>query len=202
MAYKNSTSNQNGNDTSQEVDFKMEQKLRNWSMPKFKTNQIYKTSLFEFNRDYIIKKVENEFIVQDSQMSVPILDANIVNQHIRNYSYCHFGLVQVAAKPLNRLSSELPIIICLRDKRWLNFHNSLTAALESNLQNGPAYFSCFPSYTVCIRDPHVTSSLVLDIKIPREKFREGIPPVSIMYRFCYKATHSCLGCKALKQALQ
>ncbi|XP_057425238.1 uncharacterized protein LOC130718638 [Lotus japonicus] len=194
----NLTLNQHANN-SEENDSNLEQKLQNWSIPKIRTNQVYKTSIFEFNPDYEIKTVEKSFAVQGPYQRISILDSRIVNQHVRKYRDLHIGLVQLAVKPLTRLRyCDLPILICLRDKRMLRFHESVLAVLECNIQNGPAYFNCFPSYPVCLRDPHVTTCVDLDIKIPNEMFIDGIPPVSIMYRFCYKVTDNLSGIKAVR----
>ncbi|XP_057427981.1 uncharacterized protein LOC130721237 [Lotus japonicus] len=190
------TLNQHANN-SEEIDSNLEQKLQNWSIPKIKTNQVYKIPIFEFNPDYEIKTVEKSFAVQGPYQTISILDSRIVNQHVRKYGSLHFGLVQVAVKPLTRLRCDLPILICLRDKRHLKFWNTVRAVLESDIQNGPAYFNCYPSYPVSLRDPHVTKCLDLDVKIPNEMFVDGAPPpVSIMYRFCYKVTDNLRGVKA------
>ncbi|XP_061366617.1 uncharacterized protein LOC133309804 [Gastrolobium bilobum] len=196
---ESSSSNQDVSN-SQEIVSNIEVKLQNWSLPKIKSNQVYKTSIFELKRDYSINTVEKHVEVQYSYESIAIMNSDLVAQHRRNYYYLHFGLIQVAVKPLSRLRLNFPVLICLRDKRHTNFHDSVIAVLESNLQNGPAYFNCYPNYEISLGDPWSARCLDLDIKIPSENFVDRTLPISVTYRFCYKVSNKIFGTKALKQS--
>ena len=194
-----STSNQDDSDFPK-IDPNIDQKLQKWSMPKIKTKKVFKIPIFEYKRDYVIEKVEKDVRIQGSCTSFVIMDSNIVTQYQIYYGYLHLGLVQVAVKPLTRLRSDFPILICLRDRRHINFHDSVLAVLETNLQSGPAYFNYFPNYSVSLGDGLAKEFLALNIEVPSDKFVQGTSLISVTYRLCCKVSNSVFGAGAIRQS--
>ena len=60
------------------------------------------------------------------------------NYKRKNFNYIHFGLIQIAIKPLSRIGIDSPILMLLRDKTLLKFEDSLLGAVQSNLCNNQA----------------------------------------------------------------
>lgn len=110
-------------------------------------------------------------------------------QHREEFKYLHIGLVQVGVKPF-KLGIDSPVLVTLRDKRHLNYSNSLLATLQSNLKNGPAYFNCRPNFTVSLQDPHILSTLTLDIHSKGLELDSNTHSMVVMYRACYRLMHT------------
>ncbi|RVW78541.1 hypothetical protein CK203_049800 [Vitis vinifera] len=91
---------------------------------------------------------------QDDQV-IRLLDNRSVDKHKKDgYNFIHFGMIQVAAKPLTRLG-----------------------AVQAGLNDGPVYFQCYPNFTVRIRDADILDSVVLHIKTHGFKIKPGNSPV-------------------------
>ena len=60
----------------------------------------------------------------------------------KGFRYIHFGLIQVAIKPLVCMGLDAPIYLALRDKRLKKYKSSLLAIIQTNVYNGPIYFNC------------------------------------------------------------
>ena len=88
---------------------------------------------------------------QDDQV-IRLLDNRSVEKHKKDgYNFIHFGMIQVAAKPLTRLGLNTAIVMCLRDNRHLEYRDSIIGAVQAGLNDGPVYFHCYPNFTVRCR---------------------------------------------------
>ncbi|RVW83333.1 hypothetical protein CK203_038862 [Vitis vinifera] len=77
---------------------------------------------------------------QDDQV-IRLLDNRSVEKHKKDgYNFIHFGMIQVAAKPLTRLGLNTAIVMCLRDNRHLEYRDSIIGAVQAGLNDGPVYF--------------------------------------------------------------
>ncbi|KAL6345850.1 hypothetical protein AAG906_017609 [Vitis piasezkii] len=134
---------------------------------------------------------------QDDQV-IRLLDNRSIEKHKRDgYNFIHFGMIQVAAKPLTRLGLNTSIVMCLRDNRHLEYRDSIIGAVQAGLNDGPVYFQCYPNFTVRIRDADILDSVVLHIKTHGFKIKPGNNPVSIITRFAYKSMNTSVGSGAL-----
>ncbi|KAL6326035.1 hypothetical protein AAG906_038527 [Vitis piasezkii] len=81
---------------SEEINYpKIQNDLDDWKLPKVSNQEIYKKGTFKFFTDYTIKT---------SKYNVSI------DKHKNNgYNFIHFGMIQVAAKPLTRLGLNTAI---------------------------------------------------------------------------------------------
>jgi len=151
------------------------------------------------NPSYVIKDFEKTITLnftssQDNGVkSISLIGEDFMDGFLKKQHYCvHWGLVQVAIRPLTRDGLlGAPIIVCLRDDRCLNFKGSLLAMVETDLSNGPFYFNCFPSYSVSNKD--VFGCLVLSLNVKTS----GIP-LALTYRIVCKAM-GLICAKALKR---
>jgi hypothetical protein len=73
----------------------------------------------------------------------------------KNFSFIHFGLVQVVVKPLTRQGLNISILLCLRDGRFKIYKDALLGMVESSLFQGPIYFNCYPNFVVSLTDETV-----------------------------------------------
>ncbi|WJZ92657.1 hypothetical protein VitviT2T_011641 [Vitis vinifera] len=134
---------------------------------------------------------------QDDQV-IRLLDNRSVEKHKKDgYNFIHFGMIQVAAKPLTRLGLNTAIVMCLRDNRHLEYRDSIIGAVQAGLNDGPVYFQCYPNFTVRLRDADILDSVVLHIKTHGFKIKPGNSPVSIITRFAYKSMNTSVGSGAL-----
>ncbi|KAK2428017.1 hypothetical protein QL285_026560 [Trifolium repens] len=177
----------------------MENKLINWNMPEIKLNEVYKISTFDFKSQKIIHTLEQARNVKNKQETFTLLDKKLLDQHYKNgFRYIHLGLVQVAVKPLHKLGLNSPILLILRDSRIRDFHDSVIAMLESNLNDGPVYFNCYPNYSMSLGDEITSSSLVICVQHQNDNFTEGISNVDIITRITYKVTNVNYNYKSLR----
>jgi len=114
-----------------------------------------------------------------------------VAEHARKYKYLHIGCVQVAVKPLVREGLNASILMCLRDTRHNDFHDSLIGTVETSLGHGPVYFNCFPNKKVSLLDRNILDSLFLNIRLHGLNMKEGSIPAALLYRIQYKAMNTC-----------
>ncbi|KAL6336194.1 hypothetical protein AAG906_011076 [Vitis piasezkii] len=90
---------------SEEINYpKVQNELDDWKLPKVSNQEIYKKGTFKFFTDYTIKTSEMTVSLEQDDQVIRLLDKVSVDKHKRNgYNFIHFGMVQVAAKPLTRL---------------------------------------------------------------------------------------------------
>ncbi|XP_057454897.1 uncharacterized protein LOC130746323 [Lotus japonicus] len=93
-------------------------------------------------------------------------------------------------KPLTRGSLDVAVLLCLRDTRHNNFHDSLLGTIESSLSHGPIFFNCYPDLTVSLDDKNILDVLFLNIKLHGYDMKEGSIPITLIYRVQYKVMNS------------
>ncbi len=74
---------------------------QNWNLPLVPQNKIYKKTTFSnisFLSNYTIKTVERTYSLKQSFETIQLLNRDDIDQNIKNFSFIHFGLVQVAVK--------------------------------------------------------------------------------------------------------
>ncbi|PON66136.1 Viral movement protein [Parasponia andersonii] len=166
--------------------------LNNWELPRVPISQIYKQRSSSFKTDYTIETIEKTIPLSKKQETVPLLllSKRSIKKHSRSYKYLHFGLVQVAIKPLSKESLNTSILLGLRDCRFLDFKDS-PLTIKTNLCNGPVYFDYYPNYSVSLQDAHEVLTL---------NIRTGSLPVALIYTVHFKAMTSPFRPKALRSS--
>lgn len=184
---------------SEEINYpKIQNDLDDWKLPKVSNQEIYKKGTFKFFTDYTIKTSEMSVSLEQDDQVIRLLDNRSIEKHKRDgYNFIHFGMIQVAAKPLTRLGLNTSIVMCLRDNRHLEYRDSIIGAVQAGLNDDPVYFQCYPNFTVRIRDADILDSVVLHIKTHGFKIKPGNSPVSIITRFAYKSMNTSVGSGAL-----
>lgn len=110
----------------------------------------------------------------------------------KGYRYIHFGMVQVAVKPLVHLGVDAPIYLALRDKRLKRYKTSLIAMIQTNVCNGPIYFNCSPNFSIDLTDPLILDTLVLDIHLKGDEFHALCKNFAVIYRVYFRLMNSQL----------
>ncbi|KAJ0038879.1 hypothetical protein Pint_22051 [Pistacia integerrima] len=164
----------------------IENHLKKWKVPKFSKKAVYETSIFNFRKDCSIETTERKVPLSNKLECIKLFDQQAVRRHTEKYKYLHIGLVQVGVRPLTHEGVNTSILLCLRDKRLLDFNNSLLSVLQSSLVDGPVYFNCFPNIMVFLQDPNIMHVLTLNIKLQNLETQETCFPVVLMYRVHYK----------------
>ena len=133
--------------------------------------------------------------------TIIILEQNMLDQHIKKgYNFIHLGLIQVAAKPNYRLGVNMPIMMLLRDIRLLQFKDYVIAVMESNLHDGPAFFNCYPNFSMDLNNLRMVKAIKLYIRTPVNIVGEVSGPFRIIYRIYYKVTKIDYNFKALRES--
>ena len=92
--------------------------------------EIYKEGTFKFFTDYTIKTSEMSVSLEQDDQVIRLLDNRSVEKHKKDdYNFIHFGMIQIAAKPLTRLGLHTSIVMCLRDNRHLEYRDSIKGAV-------------------------------------------------------------------------
>ena len=95
------------------------------------TNQeIYKKGTFKFFSNYTIKTLEQTISLGKNDQVIRLLDSKFIKKHKKDYNVIHFGMIQVAAKPLIKIGLNTLIVICLRDNRHLDYWDSIIRAVQ------------------------------------------------------------------------
>ncbi|KAL6557106.1 hypothetical protein OROMI_017456 [Orobanche minor] len=164
---------------------KVEKTLREWKLPRSSPSDVFKgCGFFNFPLYPKVQTVEKEIPLSEGYASFPLFpDHNLETTDCHSqYWHLQVGMIQVALKP-TKLGLNTSAIICLRDNRFIRFHDSVMGMVESTLRDGPIYFSYFPNYSVAWSDRHNT--FTIDIKTQGcSGGGEGNP--ILMYRFHYK----------------
>jgi hypothetical protein len=124
--------------------------------------------------------------LKQSFETIQLLSSDEIDKNIKNFSFIHFGLVQVAVKPLTRQGLNTSVLLCLRDNRFKIYKYALLGMVESSLFQGPIYFNCYPNFAVSLTDETVLQTLELDIETLGYNMLEGAQPLVIVYRIYYK----------------
>ena len=59
------------------------------------------------------------------------MDSESIERHKKDYNFIHFGMIQVAAKPLKKVGLNTLIVMCLRDNRHLEYRDSIIGAVQA-----------------------------------------------------------------------
>ena len=172
-----------------------EKNWQNWNLPLVPQNKIYKKTTFSnisFLSNYTIKIVERTYSLKQSSETLQLLSHQEIDKNINKFSFIHFGLVQVAVKPLTRQGLNTSVLLCLRDGRFKIYQDALSGMVESSLYKGAIYFNCYPNFAVSLTDKTVLQTLELDIETLGYNMLEGAQPLVIVYRIYYKLMKTTL----------
>lgn len=76
-------------------------------------------------------------------------------------------------------------MLVLRDN-IKDFHNSIIAIVESNLNDDPVYFNCHSNYSMSLADEFSKNSLVIYVHGLSDNFNPGVDNIDVMGRITYK----------------
>jgi hypothetical protein len=138
--------------------------------------------------------------LKQSFETIQLLGRKEIDKNIDNFSFIHFGLVQVAVKPLTRQGLNTSVFLGLRDGRFKIYEDALLGMVESSLYKGPIYFNCYPNFAVSLTDETVLQTLELNIETPSYNMLEGAQPLVIVYRIYYKLMRTTLEPQALMKS--
>jgi hypothetical protein len=79
------------------------------------------------------------------------------------------------------------VLLCLRDRRHIDFQDSLLRMVKSSLYEGPIYFNCHPNYSLSLYDPTLLHALELNC-------------LTLVYRVYYKLMKTTLEPQALVES--
>ncbi|KAA0052109.1 Enzymatic polyprotein [Cucumis melo var. makuwa] len=175
----------------------VENRLKNWSIPKLEASQVYKINTFNFSQQDIIVITEENVAMKDEFTAIKLLPEETLLKVRERFKYLHIGCVQVALKPLFREGLDVPVYLALRDKRHLRFTPSLLGIVQSNLEQGPVYFNCRPGLTVSLQDKNIMDTISLDVHSQGLELKDGSLPFAVSYRIYFKLMHTNLSPKAL-----
>ena len=176
---------------------------QNWNLPLVPQNKIYKKTTFSnlsFLSNYTIKTVERTYSLKQSSETLQLLSHQEIGKNINNFSFIHFGLVQVAVKLLTRQGLNTSVLLYLRDDRFKIYQDALLGMVESSLYKGPIYFNCYPNFAVSLTDETVLQTLELDIETSGYNMLEGAQPLVIVYRIYYKLMKTTLEPQVLMES--
>jgi hypothetical protein len=148
--------------------------------------------------DYHIATIEQIIPLESDHEDIKLLFSKSIEKYRQKYNYLHFGLVEIAAKPISREGLDTSLLLCLRDSCFIDFNDSLLGMVETSLCSGHIYFDCFPNFTVSLRDRNILDSLTLNVKTSNYKTKTSSFPVAIIYRIQYKAMSLAFNSGALK----
>ena len=63
------------------------------------------------------------------------MDSKFIEKHKKDYNFIHFKMIQVATKPLTRISLKSLIVMCLRDNRHLDYWDSI-GVVQAGINDG------------------------------------------------------------------
>lgn len=176
------------------------QEISNDQLPHISPENIYQIGTFDFKTAYSIKEHEQTLSLQNEFEEIKLLSSMALENYKRKkFNYIHFGLIQIAIKPLSRTGIDSPILMLLRDKTLLKFEDSLLGAVQSNLCNGAIYFNCAPNFQVSLHDPTIFNTLVLNVHLPEIKFQQERHGYLLLYRIYFKQSTSEFNPRCLLQ---
>ncbi|KAK9668629.1 hypothetical protein RND81_13G073100 [Saponaria officinalis] len=157
----------------------------NWNIPTENPTQIYHIGLLEFKTTFSIRTHKETRSVQSDTETLNLLSHASIQRYIQNkYMFIHFGLVQVPVKPLVHKGIHCPIYM---------------AVVQTNVCNGPVYFNCFPDYTVDLSYPLIQESLILDLHVSENKFKEFAKFFAIVFRIYFRLMSSTVNPKFIHE---
>ncbi|KAJ0038881.1 hypothetical protein Pint_22059 [Pistacia integerrima] len=161
---------------------------KDWELPKVSKKEIYgtKTSIFNFKKNHSFKTIEDTILLPHGKQPIQLFNPEAIEKHKKKYKFLHIGLVQVGVRSLSREDHEASVLLCLRDKRILDFDSSILSVLESTLADGPVHFHYHPNMIVSLEDPKILQVLSLYIKFNNLEIQGTTFPFVLMYRVHYK----------------
>ena len=105
---------------------------------------------------------------------------------LKNFSYLHIGLVQVAVKPLTQKGINASILMCLRDARFKVFFDNILGMITASLYDGPVYFNYYPDISLAFDDPNIVQALTLNILTSSYNMEESSKPFALIYHIYYR----------------
>ena len=144
--------------------------------------------------------LERTYSLKQSFETIQLLNSDNIDKNIKNFSFIHFGLVQVAVKPLTRQGLNTSVLLCLRDGRFKIYKDVLLRIVESSIFQGLIYFNCYPNFAVSLTYKTVLQTLELDIETSSYKMLEGTQILVIVYRIYYKLMKTTLEPQALMES--
>ena len=97
---------------------------------------------------------------------------------------------------------SIPILAILQDTRSKIFNDLVIAILESSIHDGPAYFNCYPNYSMDLRNPPTKRALALNIGTLGTIVDEGTTCLTAIYRVHCKVSITDYSFKALRASLK
>ncbi|PHT53575.1 hypothetical protein CQW23_08037 [Capsicum baccatum] len=178
----------------------LQQSIDDWQILKHPQDQIYKapSRWRSLTSDYHISTVEQTIPLESDHEDIKLLNPRTIERRKHKHNYLHFGLVQIASKPLSREDLDTSLLLCLRDSRFLDFNDSLLGMVETSLCNGLIYFDCFSNFIVSLKDLNILDSLTLNVKTSNYKTKSESLPVAVIYRVQYKAMNTAFSSGAMK----
>lgn len=156
---------------SREIRAPLPNDYNNWSISRQNIESIYQIGTFDFKTAYFVKTHEETISILNEFQTIPLLNKSTIQNHLKHgYRFMHFGLIQIAVKPLVREGVNSPIYLALHDKRYKRYKSSLLAMDQTNICNGPIFFNCCPNFSVDLTDPMILDSLMFDVKLLGDEF--------------------------------
>ena len=177
----------------EEISFEdINQNIDNWVLPTISIDSLYQPQdkTWFSASDHVIRTVEESVSILPDKQDFYLLSPKSIERHKKKYSFLHIGRVQIAIKPLIRRGLNVSALVCLLDNRHNNFADSLLAAAEFGLHDGPVFFNCFPDRLVNLGDEHIHEVLKLKLKLHGLDMKPGSIPATLTYRVHYKVSNS------------
>ena len=140
--YDYQTKNKTNNIFKEEIRFEdiNDEDLGTWEMPRIPETQIYQNEKKTFfsKSDCIVRTVEEVVPLDDIEKTFQLLSNKSIIKHKQEFNFLHIGSVKVSLKPTIRLGMNTSVLICLRDARHNQFHDSLLGTVETKVKKiGP-----------------------------------------------------------------
>ncbi|KAL5828186.1 hypothetical protein ACOSQ4_019983 [Xanthoceras sorbifolium] len=159
-------------------------RMPDWNIDSVSKKSVYPKGIFYFKNKYYIQTTSGSISSNNEQVSIQLLDPHIIARHKQKYRYIHVGLVQVHVTPYGPRGINGSISLFLRDKRLLDFSDSLLNVPESSKANDPLNF--FPNFMVSLQEIDILHHLSLRVKFQDLQMVENCIPLGLVYRVYYK----------------
>ena len=99
--------------------------------------KIYSIGTFDFKTSSAIKMHEETFNIQNKSQTIQLLSKLALQEFLKKgFHYIHFGLIQIAIKPLVHTGLDIPVYTALRDKRLKRYKSSILSMIQTNIPDG------------------------------------------------------------------